>query len=262
MQLLYLIPPAIPLAVLGDPGVLNRASAGAHQAAGQLGGSLAQLAVSEGRARSHPSAPITERRMISPGAVGAARDPAGLRAVLIAMAPRSLEVAGIVASASRSPPPPHQVWFRSQAKRHYFRRRQTSSRIATFAKRFPRRLGRQPRCGRGSWIAVPRDRAHGAGRRVIDPSDDARRAAYSPSEKDGGTHARRALIEASKPLVVQRGRPVPDGRHRRREGLRGLPAPIGMPGPAPTPMSRRRMYRAMGAGRGRGGRHGCRRSTG
>jgi len=29
-----------------------------------------------------------------------------------------------------------QIWFRSQARRRYFRRRQTSSRIATFAEAF------------------------------------------------------------------------------------------------------------------------------
>jgi ABC-2 type transport system permease protein len=49
-----------------------------------------------------------------------------------------------------------QVWFRSQAKRRYFRRRQTSSRIATFAEAFSSVAwaGSAAIAAGGSWVAA------------------------------------------------------------------------------------------------------------
>jgi ABC-2 type transport system permease protein len=110
-------------------------------AAGQLGGGLAWLAVSgEDAPDLIATAPVGERRVIL------AKIAAVLLAILMVFAPflialagRSLTIAGVVligiglAAASSTL---IQVWFRSQAKRRYFRRRQTSSRIATFAEAF------------------------------------------------------------------------------------------------------------------------------
>jgi ABC-2 type transport system permease protein len=77
---------------------------------------------------------------------------------LIAMAGRSLEIAGIVAvgiALAATSSTMIQVWFRSQAKRRYFRRRQTSSRIATFAEAFSSVAwaGSAAIAASGSWVA-------------------------------------------------------------------------------------------------------------
>ena len=94
---------------------------------------------------------------------------------LIAMAGRSLEIAGIVAigiALAATSSTLIQVWFRSQAKRRYFRRRQTSSRIATFAEAFSSVAwaGSAAIAASGSWVArrPDRHRSAGAGRRVAD----------------------------------------------------------------------------------------------
>jgi ABC-2 type transport system permease protein len=143
MQLLYLIPPAIFLwrSYGTEQGALIVLAPVLTMAAGQLGGGLAWLAVSgEDAPDLIATAPVSERRVIL------AKIAAVLIAILIVFAPflialagRSLLIAGVVligiglAAASSTL---IQVWFRSQAKRRYFRRRQTSSRIATFAEAF------------------------------------------------------------------------------------------------------------------------------
>jgi ABC-2 type transport system permease protein len=163
MQLLYLIPPAIFLwrSYGESEGALIVLAPVLTMAAGQLGGGLAWLAVSgEDAPDLIASAPITERRMIL------AKVQSVLIAILLvftpfllAMAGRSLTIAaivavGIVLAASSSTL--IQVWFRSQAKRRYFRRRQTSSRIATFAEAFSSVAwaGSAAIAASGSWIAV------------------------------------------------------------------------------------------------------------
>jgi ABC-2 type transport system permease protein len=143
MQLLYLIPPAIFLwrSYGSAQGALVVLAPVLTMAAGQLGGGLAWLAVSgEDAPDLIATAPVSERRVIL------AKIAAVLMAILavftpflIALAGRSLTIAaavliGIVLAAASSTL--IQVWFRSQAKRRYFRRRQTSSRIATFAEAF------------------------------------------------------------------------------------------------------------------------------
>jgi ABC-2 type transport system permease protein len=163
MQLLYLIPPAIFLwRSYGETqGALIVLAPVLTMAAGQLGGGLAWLAVSgEDAPDLIASAPITERRMI------VAKVQSVLLAImlvfapfLIAMAGRSLEIAGIVAvgiSLAATSSTLIQVWFRSQAKRRYFRRRQTSSRIATFAEAFSSVAwaGSAAIAAGGSWVAV------------------------------------------------------------------------------------------------------------
>ena len=163
MQLLYLIPPGIFLwRSYGEAqGALIVLAPVLTMAAGQLGGGLAWLAVSgEDAPDLIASAPITERRMI------VAKVQSVLLAIvlvfspfLLAMAARSLQIAGIVALGilfAAMSSTLIQVWFRSQAKRRYFRRRQTSSRIATFAEAFSSVAwaGSAAIAANGSWIAV------------------------------------------------------------------------------------------------------------
>jgi ABC-2 type transport system permease protein len=143
MQLLYLIPPGIYLwqSYGADQSALVVLAPVLTMAAGQLGGGLAWLAVSgEDAPDLIATAPIGTRRMIT------AKIQSVLAAVLlvftpflVAMALRSPRIAltvavGILIAAGTSTL--IQVLFRSQAKRRYFRRRQTSSRIATFAEAF------------------------------------------------------------------------------------------------------------------------------
>jgi ABC-2 type transport system permease protein len=143
MQLLYLIPPAIFLwrSYGSEQGALIVLAPVLTMAAGQLGGGLAWLAVSgEDAPDLIATAPVTERRVIL------AKIAAVLMAILMVFAPFLIALAGrsptiaavvlggIVLAASSSTL--IQVWFRSQAKRRYFRRRQTSSRVATFAEAF------------------------------------------------------------------------------------------------------------------------------
>jgi ABC-2 type transport system permease protein len=163
MQLLYLIPPAVFLwRSYGETqGALIVLAPVLTMAAGQLGGGLAWLAVSgEDAPDLIASAPITERRMIIAKVQSVQLAILLIFApFLIAMAPRSLEIAGIVAVGivlAATSSTLIQVWFRSQAKRRYFRRRQTSSRIATFAEAFSSVAwaGSAAIAASGSWIAV------------------------------------------------------------------------------------------------------------
>ena len=143
MQILYLLPAALLLwrsfgegtnatAVLVPVLVM---------AAGQLSGGLAWLAVSgEDAPDLVGTAPVTPRQLVR------AKIEAVLGAVLLATAPlllalfaaapeTALVAAGGIALAAASATA-IQLWFRSQARRAQFRRRQTSSRIATFAEAF------------------------------------------------------------------------------------------------------------------------------
>jgi ABC-2 type transport system permease protein len=143
MQLLYLIPAALLLwRFYGDSrGALIVLAPVLTMAAGQLGGGLAWLAVSgEDAPDLIATAPISPRRHL------VAKVEAVLIAVLAIFAPFLIGVfshswsmalivaAGILVAAFSSTL--IQIWFRSQARRRYFRRRQTSSRIATFAEAF------------------------------------------------------------------------------------------------------------------------------
>jgi len=163
MQLLYLIPPAIFLwrSYGAAQGALIVLAPVLTMAAGQLGGGLAWLAVSgEDAPDLIASAPITERRMIL------AKIQSVLLAImlvftpfLVAMAAQSIEIAAIVAvgiALASTSSTLIQVWFRSQAKRRYFRRRQTSSRIATFAEAFSSVAwaGTAAIAAGGSWLAL------------------------------------------------------------------------------------------------------------
>jgi len=143
MQMLYLIPPAVLLWRSFDAGN------GAYQllvpvlvmAAGQLAGGLAWLAISgEDAPDLVASAPVPAGFIVRAkieavlGVVAVVFAP--LVAVLAIASPWHALVtsAGIVIAAAAATS--IQVWFRSQAKRSQFRRRQVSSRLATFAEAF------------------------------------------------------------------------------------------------------------------------------
>ena len=143
MQLLYLVPPALMLwrsfsdssaaIVLITPVIV--------MAAGQLAGGLAWLTISgEDAADLVATAPLPPSRVIRAKievvliAIGAIFAP--LVAALAFASPLQAAITAlgvIVATVSATA---IQLWFRVQAKRSQFRRRQTSSRLATFAEAF------------------------------------------------------------------------------------------------------------------------------
>jgi ABC-2 type transport system permease protein len=143
MQLLYLVPPALFLwrsfsdsstaLVLITPVIV--------MAAGQLSGGLAWLTISgEDAADLVATAPLLPSSVIRAKievvliAIGAVFTP--LIAALAFLAPMQAVVtaAGVILGAASATA--IQLWFRVQAKRSQFRRRQTSSRLATFAEAF------------------------------------------------------------------------------------------------------------------------------
>lgn len=143
MQMLYLIPPAVLLWRSFDRGN------GAYQllvpvlvmAAGQLAGGLAWLAISgEDAPDLVASAPVPAGFIVRAkieavlGVIAVVFAP--LVAVLAVASPwhAAVTTIGIIAAAAAATS--IQLWFRSQAKRNQFRRRQVSSRLATFAEAF------------------------------------------------------------------------------------------------------------------------------
>jgi ABC-2 type transport system permease protein len=143
MQLLYLVPPALMLwrsfsnsstaIVLITPVVV--------MAAGQLAGGLAWLTISgEDAADLVATAPLSPSQVIR----------AKIEVVLIAIGMMFAPLVGALAFASilqaavtalgvaiaTMTATAIQLWFRVQARRSQFRRRQTSSRLATFAEAF------------------------------------------------------------------------------------------------------------------------------
>lgn len=143
MQLLYLVPPALMLwrsfadsstaIVLITPVIV--------MAAGQLAGGLAWLTISgEDAADLVATAPLPSSRVIRAKievvliAIGVIFAPL-VTALLFASPLQALVTALGVAIAAASATA-IQLWFRMQARRTQFRRRQTSSRLATFAEAF------------------------------------------------------------------------------------------------------------------------------
>jgi len=143
MQLLYLVPPALMLwrsfsdssaaTVLITPVIV--------MAAGQLAGGLAWLTIS-----GEDAADLVATAPMPPGSVIRAKVEVVMIAITAIFAPliAALALASpiqamvtaifvIIATVSAAA---IQLWFRVQAKRSQFRRRQTSSRIATFAEAF------------------------------------------------------------------------------------------------------------------------------
>ena len=140
MQLLYLVPPAVMLwrsfsdsmlaIVLITPVIV--------MAAGQLAGGLAWLTISgEDAADLVATAPLKPSRVIRAKievvliAIGVIFAPL-VAALGFASPPQAaVTAAGVIIAAASATS--IQLWFRVQAKRSQFRRRQTSSRLATFA---------------------------------------------------------------------------------------------------------------------------------
>jgi ABC-2 type transport system permease protein len=110
-------------------------------AAGQLAGGLAWLAIS-----GEDAPDLVSTAPIDWSAVLRAKIEAVIGSVVIVVGPLALAVgiispwagavtiAGVLISAASSTA--IQMFFRAQAKRSHFRRRQTSSRVATFAEAF------------------------------------------------------------------------------------------------------------------------------
>ncbi len=143
MQILYLLPPALLLwrNYGSDEDTLLVLVPIFVMAAGQLAGGLAWLAVSgEDAPDLVATAPVAAHRILRAkveavlGAIAVALSP-----LLIALAfasPRDALVTAIGILLAAGSATLIQLWFRTQAKRRNFQRRQTSSRIATFAEAF------------------------------------------------------------------------------------------------------------------------------
>jgi ABC-2 type transport system permease protein len=141
MQMLYLVPPAVLLwrGFSSGGGAFNLLVPVLVMAAGQLAGGLAWLTISgEDAPDLVATAPIAGRSILR------AKVEAVLGIIALVFAPLVVVLAAaslwhalvtaiaIVITAATA----IQLWFRSQAKRSQFRRRQVSSRIATFAEAF------------------------------------------------------------------------------------------------------------------------------
>ncbi len=143
MQLLYLVPPALLLwrsfsdsavaIILITPVVV--------MAAGQLAGGLGWLTISgEDAPDLVATAPLSSSRVIRAKievvllAIGALFTPLVLGLLFASPAQAAVTAAGVAIAAASATA--IQLWFRVQARRSQFRRRQTSSRLATFAEAF------------------------------------------------------------------------------------------------------------------------------
>ena len=110
-------------------------------AAGQLAGGLAWLTISgEDAADLVATAPLMPSRVIRAKIevvlIAIAVIFAPLVAALLVTSPLQAAVTAIGVFVAASSATAIQLWFRVQAKRSQFRRRQTSSRLATFAEAF------------------------------------------------------------------------------------------------------------------------------
>jgi ABC-2 type transport system permease protein len=143
MQMLYLVPPAVLLwrSFERGGGAYNLLVPVLVMAAGQLAGGLAWLTISgEDAPDLVATAPVPARFVLR------AKIEAVLGVIAVVFAPLVAALAivspwhalvtscGIVIAAASATA--IQLWFRTQAKRSQFRRRQVSSRVATFAEAF------------------------------------------------------------------------------------------------------------------------------
>lgn len=163
MQMLYLLPPAFLLwrsfesgsasVVLLVPILV--------MAAGQLAGGLAWLAISgEDAPDLIATAPLAARQVLRAkieavmGCIALVFAPFLLPLALVDASAAFVAALGIAAAAASATAV--QLSFRAQAKRSQFRRRQTSSRVATFAEAFSSIAwaGAAALAAAGTWIAV------------------------------------------------------------------------------------------------------------
>jgi ABC-2 type transport system permease protein len=143
MQVLYLLPPALLLWRSfgeGDSALVLMVPV-LVMAAGQLAGGLAWLAISgEDAPDLVATAPVPTRQIIRAkieavmGAIALVFAPMVVWLAVVAPLHAVVATAGILIAAGTATA--IQLWFRAQAKRSHFRRRQTSSRVATFAEAF------------------------------------------------------------------------------------------------------------------------------
>ncbi len=143
MQLLYLVPPALMLwrsfsessaaIVLITPVIV--------MAAGQLAGGLAWLTISgEDAADLVATAPLPPQRVTRAKievvliVIGVIFSPLIAALAFASVTQAAITALGVVIATTSAAA--IQLWFRVQAKRSQFRRRQTSSRLATFAEAF------------------------------------------------------------------------------------------------------------------------------
>jgi ABC-2 type transport system permease protein len=187
MQILYLLPPALLLWVTfrhGDAYVVLIPVV--VMATGQLAGGLAWLSISgEDAPDLVASAPIAAGRVLQAKIEAVLGMIALVSAPIVAVLVLDTLYAGLVAAlgilTAAASATLIQICFRTQAKRSQFRRRQTSSRIATFAEAFSSIAwaATSALAAAASWFAVfPALIAIGilAGARIISPSDQANAA--------------------------------------------------------------------------------------
>jgi ABC-2 type transport system permease protein len=163
MQLLYLLPPAFLLwrSYQGSGGASALLVPILIMAAGQLGGGLAWLAVSgEDAPELVASAPVSRARVLRAkieavlGGIAAVFGPFVVALTLFAPFSALVAACGIAISAGSATA--IQFWFRAQARRSLFRRRQVSSRLATFAEALSSIgwAGTGALAATGTWLAI------------------------------------------------------------------------------------------------------------
>jgi ABC-2 type transport system permease protein len=162
MQILYLLPPALLLwRSFGEGGALLVLVPVLVMAAGQLAGGLAWLAISgEDAPDLVVTAPVPATRIVRAkveavmGAVAIVFAPFVAALMLLSPFHALVSAAGILIAAASATQ--IQLWFRNQAKRSHFRRRQISSRMATFAEAFSSITwaATAALAAAGSWLAI------------------------------------------------------------------------------------------------------------
>jgi ABC-2 type transport system permease protein len=143
MQLLYLVPPALLLwRSFSDSSIaIVMITPVVVMAAGQLAGGLGWLTISgEDAPDLVATAPLPSARMIRAKIEVVLLSITALFAPLVAAmlfaSPMQAAITAIGVAIAAASATAIQLWFRVQARRSQFRRRQTSSRLATFAEAF------------------------------------------------------------------------------------------------------------------------------
>ena len=143
MQLLYLVPPALMLwrSYADSSAAIVLITPVIVMAAGQLAGGLAWLTISgEDAADLVATAPLPSSRVIRAKievvliAIGVLFAPLVIALMFASPLQAVVTAAGVIIAAASATA--IQLWFRVQARRSQSRRRQTSSRLATFAEAF------------------------------------------------------------------------------------------------------------------------------
>lgn len=143
MQLLYLVPPALLLwrNFADSSAALTLITPVIVMAAGQLAGGLAWLTISGedapdlvATAPLMPSGVIRAKIEVVLIAIAAIFSPLVAALAFASPSQAAISAGAIIVSAASATA--IQLWFRVQARRSQFRRRQTSSRLATFAEAF------------------------------------------------------------------------------------------------------------------------------